>query len=515
MKNTKRISTYAIFFVLVLTLTAAFSSCSKREKIGVSSKINSVTEAEYYSGDIDGNLKKTLTVGIDERVYFVIDYTLSGVDKIAEDTVATFRVNFETETDGYFGRDYCTIKLEETPTTDYTVSDRGYTYDLNVQIYSGDKTDKSYRFIFSVSKSKIGKLYCASVLMLPEIDGKEIYDISGNARSEGTATVDGSIITESKLAFAPSGDGTYYTVTGLGSEIGDTIEIPENYKGLPVKEIGDNAFRDVAYLKKITVPKTVTRIGANAFRSCAALEEMRIPLTVTEIGSDAFADCPDMHVRCEAAEKPSGWEESSVSGVSCITWGCDILFEFMLSYDGTYYSMVKSEGVSGEVVIPSIYYGLPVTVLDKTFYGCGEITNVTIPDSITEINSWAFSGCFGLTSINIPDSVTLIGMYAFNGCTSLESVIIPDSVTYIVGDAFRDCSGLTSVEIGLGVTRIDPDAFKGCNNLKSVTFKDTSTWYYEPFNSITGKQTQIDVTDPKRNAANLTINYTNCYWEKK
>ena len=58
------------------------------------------------------------------------------MDKRAEDTVATFRVNFETETDGYFGRDYCTIKLEETPTTDYSVSQSRYKYGLNIKIYS-------------------------------------------------------------------------------------------------------------------------------------------------------------------------------------------------------------------------------------------------------------------------------------------------------------------------------------------------------------------------------------------
>ena len=128
MKKTKRISTYAIFFVLVLTLTAAFSSCSKKEKIRVSSTMNCITEEEYYSGDIDGKLKKTLTVGVDEKVYFVIDYTLRGVDKISEDAAATVSVLFWEETDGNWGSDYCTIKLEETPTTDYSVSQRGYNY---------------------------------------------------------------------------------------------------------------------------------------------------------------------------------------------------------------------------------------------------------------------------------------------------------------------------------------------------------------------------------------------------
>ena len=69
-----------------------------------------------------------MTVGVDEKVYFVIDYKLSGVDKISEDAAATVKVLFWEETAGNLGSDYCTIKLEETPTTDYSVSQRGYKY---------------------------------------------------------------------------------------------------------------------------------------------------------------------------------------------------------------------------------------------------------------------------------------------------------------------------------------------------------------------------------------------------
>ena len=41
---------------------------------------------------------------------------------------------------------------------------------------------------------------------------------------------------------------------------------------------------------------------------------------------------------------------------------------------------------------------------------------VHVPDSVTEIESWAFDGCSALEEIHIPKSVTRIGDYAFARC---------------------------------------------------------------------------------------------------
>lgn len=100
---------------------------------------------------------------------------------------------------------------------------------------------------------------------------------------------------------------------------------------------------------------------------------------------------------------------------------------------------------SGDVVIPSVaQYGndnvYNVVGIGKwAFYGCGSLTSVSIPSSVTAIGSWAFEKCDGLKSVTIPSSVTVIGERSFYGCSNLSSIAIPSSVTAIGKSAFITC----------------------------------------------------------------------------
>lgn len=74
-----------------------------------------------------------------------------------------------------------------------------------------------------------------------------------------------------------------------------------------------------------------------------------------------------------------------------------------------------------------------------------ENTSISLKRDTISINNSTFVNCNGLKSIMIPDSVTTIGDEAFRGCTSLSTIMIPDSVTNIGNFAFNGCSGLTSI----------------------------------------------------------------------
>ncbi len=134
------------------------------------------------------------------------------------------------------------------------------------------------------------------------------------------------------------------------------------------------------------------------------------------------------------------------------------------------------KNASGELVIPSIYEGKPVTNIGgSAFYNCSRITSARIPDSVTRIGSSAFSGCSRLTSVRIPDSVTYIGDRAFRYCGNLTSVTIGNSVTSIEGWTFDYCGSLTSVRIPESVTSIGKKAFAHCSGLTSVRISESVT----------------------------------------
>ena len=62
------------------------------------------------------------------------------------------------------------------------------------------------------------------------------------------------------------------------------------------------------------------------------------------------------------------------------------------------------------------------TIGDSAFFGCNEITNMTISDNVTRIVSSAFASCSGLKSITFGNGMTIIGKEAFINCTSLKDL---------------------------------------------------------------------------------------------
>ncbi|MDR0504150.1 MAG: leucine-rich repeat domain-containing protein [Treponema sp.] len=136
---------------------------------------------------------------------------------------------------------------------------------------------------------------------------------------------------------------------------------------------------------------------------------------------------------------------------------------YTLIDNSTAYSVAIGSADASEVIIPAIYQGKPVTTINRNGFSNSIITNVVIPNSITNISSSAFSSCTNLTSIVIPDGVTSIDYYAFAYCSNLASVEIPGSVETISNNAFYRCNGLTSIILKEGIKKIEFNAFKTLN----------------------------------------------------
>lgn len=289
------------------------------------------------------------------------------------------------------------------------------------------------------------------------------------------------------------------------------------------------------------VPATCTKTGLTEGKHCSKcgevlLAQTEVPATHTyssdcdtncnecgairEIEHTYSSDCDTICNVCGATRTTStAHSDVNPADNSCDKCGASVsTLTFKLSDDGLSYAITGvSSSISGDITIPSTYYGKPVTTIGEyVFCNYTRLTRVTIGDSVTTIGNYAFSGCTSLTDVYytgdiagwcgisfggatsnpvyyadnlyidgklvegelvIPDSVTSIGYRAFEYCRSLTSVTIGDSVTTIRGGAFEGCRSLTSITIPDSVTTIGSDAFFRCTGLKNVYYKgDIAGW---------------------------------------
>ena len=85
-----------------------------------------------------------------------------------------------------------------------------------------------------------------------------------------------------------------YRVIGLGLASELDIIISSTYKGLPVTEIDQYAFRDCDRLESVEISDSVTSIGKDAFCNCDSLTNIKIGGSVTSIGYAAFGYCDSL-----------------------------------------------------------------------------------------------------------------------------------------------------------------------------------------------------------------------------
>ena len=96
------------------------------------------------------------------------------------------------------------------------------------------------------------------------------------------------------------------------------------------------------------------------------------------------------------------------------------------------------------------YVSLPITlpaISRYCFAKCGKLNEVTIHRMVNSIGQNAFSGCFGLIRIELPNSLRHIGANAFNSCTTLKKVVIPRHTRTIGSGAFAHCTKLDKLYV--------------------------------------------------------------------
>ena len=176
-------------------------------------------------------------------------------------------------------------------------------------------------------------------------------------------------------------------------------------------EIPDRSFCDCGDLKSVVIPSTVKTVGKKAFKRCQDLVSVEIKGSGTEFGDEAFSDCPKLTsvtlpegMKVIGSSMFDGCSEASVTIPASVTTIDDaallgvkeiavasgsasfkVVNGLLLSKDGT--RLIQCPGsASGDLEFPS---GVK-TIGGGAFAGCPSLSTITIPASVTVIESWAF-----------------------------------------------------------------------------------------------------------------------------
>ena len=336
-----------------------------------------------------------------------------------------------------------------------------------------------------------------------------------------------------------------------------------------VTSIADYAFYGCESLSEIAIPESVKSIGGFAFYGCTALTSITVSEGVTGIGYGAFLNtgyysdttkwesnvlylgkhliaanttvAGDSKNKYEIKDGTKTIAEKAFYGcnklkeivipasVTSINFaafeGCSKLATLTVPFVGdgaenTHFGYIfgASEAEENEFFVPSSLKTLTVTggttVAAYAFYGCGNLTTVSIPESVTSIGLGAFEACDKLATITLPfigetkdgaenthfgyvfgaalyqdngayvpaslKSVKILGGTkvadnAFDNCATVESIELPDGITSIGAYAFKNCAALQTMMLFDGLTSIGEGAFWYCGLMKSIIIPESVT----------------------------------------
>ena len=303
------------------------------------------------------------------------------------------------------------------------------------------------------------------------------------------------------LEYTLTEDDSGYVVSGIGTFDDTDIEVLSVYNSKPVLGIAKEAFKDNTALTSVTIGDNVKTIDESAFSGCAVLTAVTFGNDVTDIGTKAFFGCKALS-DIVFGDSVANIGESAFHGCSAIVElnfpasiksmdyrtfsGCPNLNKVNIkdiakwceidvsSADGYPVYIAKGLYVNGQKLTELVIPDTVTEIGDYAFIGCEEVTSLTLSKNLKTIGESAFSELKSLTTVEIPQGVVTIGRGSFGYCSKLASVSIPDSVKTICDYAFQR-TDLTSVVIPDGVESIGEGAFTRCSKLENVTIPN-SVW---------------------------------------
>ena len=183
-----------------------------------------------------------------------------------------------------------------------------------------------------------------------------------------------------------------------------------------------NLYLNDKLIENLVIPEDVNEISNYAFSFCRTMESVTIPPTVKCIHESAFLS-------------------NSVKNV----YISDLSEWFKLKFANSTANPLSA--------------GCTLYLNEKP------ITDLVIPDKISEIKDYTFCGCNSLNNVIINSHIKNIGEWSFAYCKNLKTVKIHDGLKEIPHHAFAHSEKLSTIYLPMSIENICPAAFDCCNRM--------------------------------------------------
>lgn len=322
----------------------------------------------------------------------------------------------------------------------------------------------------------------------------------------------------------------------------ETVTMPDTVGPYQITVIGSGIFRNNCYLRRITIPSSITTIEDSAFKGCHNLKDVifKEPVNIISIGTDAFktqeveyhkADCgnkdatdvqqlyftgpisddsapfnyamdPNSYINRGNQERTyityySGWPKNLEVKYNPDTDKNELAdyptFKEIQSgskYTTDNYAYMTLEYQEAAKTAVDKYLGTnsePMTDYEREIINAA--LQIELPYGIETIKEGLFTATEASEALPSNTTKTLtayglleIGKETFKGCTNLSGVYLKDRTTKIDDYAFDGCKSLTGVAVPATTTTMGKRPFTGCEKLTTVDFQGSP--YFTCDNSI-------------------------------
>lgn len=317
------------------------------------------------------------------------------------------------------------------------------------------KSDKLHYSLSNLEEKSLGKHEYSNTYN----ESKKTVDQYDNAHNSPMMDYGNHVPTDVSVKKEPVANTSDYQFQKIASDavkitkfigIDDgCISIPSRIDGCEVISIGKDAFADCKYMTEVIIPEGVVSIEDAAFRGCERLKKVVFPSTLKNIGTRVKVD-KDVKL-LGMVQRGSFYQCGMLSSIN-VPDGVDFISAGAFAHCG----------LLSNVAIPD-----NISYIGNSAFANTKIKNIRFPHGIKYINDYAFTGC-DFQEITLPDGIERIGEGAFSHCHELSRISLPATIRSIANRAFEGCYKLNSIELKEGVEVIGDNAFAGSDCIKEV-----------------------------------------------